>query len=200
MNGMKRILAVSLVAVLCLCLFGCGQEKPVQTAPSDATEEVTRPHKPILPIVTDPVVEFVDYTPVYVSTFGSVVLLATVPIEAWDGEEPDCAVREISAGGRISCGGKHEKEEPITQVIILEDLIPQSCAGWFRDMVKLEKITGTEKIHTHNVKDMSYMFYGCEKLKTLEISFWNVNKVENMTEMFGECTALDVLPRWYEQE
>jgi surface protein len=118
-------------------------------------------------------------------------------VEEWRSEESDCPPREISNGGRVKCNGEHEQEVPITKVLILEDLIPRVCGGWFRDMVQLEKIDGLEKLHTHQVSDMSFMFAGCEELSNLDIDDWDVSNVKDMTDMFKDCRSLTKLPKWY---
>ena len=41
-----------------------------------------------------------------------------------------------------------------------------------------------------NVKDMSYMFWGC-KLFNQDISNWDVSKVTNMLYMFGFCKSFN---------
>jgi surface protein len=125
------------------------------------------------------------------------ILLATVPVEEWHAQERACEPREISHGGRVKCNGEHEREVPITKVVILEDLIPRVCSGWFRDMLHLEKIDNMDKLHTHAVTDMSHMFAGCERLATVDFSSWDVSKVEDMTGMFDDCVALTQLPEWY---
>ncbi len=38
--------------------------------------------------------------------------------------------------------------------------------------------------------DMSYMFNGCESLKSIDISNFNTNNVTNMSYMFNECESL----------
>ena len=46
---------------------------------------------------------------------------------------------------------------------------------------------------TSNIKDMSFMFYGCENLKSLDISGWDTSNVEDMGAMFGNCINLKSL-------
>jgi surface protein len=47
-----------------------------------------------------------------------------------------------------------------------------------------------------NVKDMSYMFYGCRYFNC-DISNWNVSNVENMSLMFHDCTIFNAnLSKW----
>ena len=45
--------------------------------------------------------------------------------------------------------------------------------------------------YVSNVKSMSEMFYGCERLKSVgDLSNWNVSKVEDMSLMFYYCNNL----------
>lgn len=190
-NSGRRLLIGTLAAVLCVSLLGCEKTKePLE--PVESTEG-----KEILQSVTQNTAQYVTATPVYASSFGDTVLLATVPVQEWRGEEADCPPREISNGGRIRCNGDHEDEVPITQVLILEDLIPRVCSGWFRDMEHLEKVQGAEHLHTHLVKDMSNMFTDCKKLTQLDWSTWDVAALENTTDMFEGCENLENLPQWY---
>ena len=192
MNRMKRVALCLLAAVLCITAFGCGKNKKPQSDPP-----VERPDHAIMPGFENPDPKPVTYTPVYASAFGDTIILATVPVEEWHSQESDCPPREISNGGRVKCNGEHEQEVPITKVLILEDLIPRVCSGWFRDMVQLKKIDGLEKLHTHQVSDMSFMFAGCEELSNLDIDDWDVSNVKDMTDMFKDCRSLTKLPKWY---
>lgn len=189
----KRIAAGALAAGVSLCLWGCRKEKepfvPIETTEGGA----------ILPEINQPSIEEVRYTPVYASSFGDTVILATVPIMDWHGTEADCEPREISNGGRIRCNGTHEDEVHITKVLVLEDVIPRVCSGWFRDMIHLEKVEGASRIRTHAVKDMSHMFAGCEKLTEIDWDGWDVSALEDTTGIFDGCYALESLPDWYEQ-
>lgn len=190
MKFVKQVGLCMLVGALCIAGIGCAR----RTGPLPLTatqDQVIIPHSTV---PKEPIL----YTPVYATSFGDTVILATVPVEEWNSMEPDCEPREISNGGRIKCNGDHESEVPTTNVIILEDLIPRVCSGWFRDMIYLESIEGTNKILTHEVSNMSYMFAGCEKLEDLDVSSWDVSKVRDMTNMFKDCDSLDALPDWYE--
>ena len=44
-----------------------------------------------------------------------------------------------------------------------------------------------------NVKNMSYMFYKCSSLESLELPLWNTTNVEDMFSMFYGCTNLKSL-------
>lgn len=191
MKFMKRVGVFLVAGILCITVYGCGKNK-VSLPPIDPLDQ------PILPTQNTAVSTLATYTPVYASAFGDTILLATVPVEEWHSLESDCPPREISNGGRIKCNGEHETEVPITKVVILEDIVPRVCSGWFRDMIYLEEIDGLDKLHTHHVTDMSYMFAGCEKLTELDVSAWDVSAVTDMTDMFKDCYSLETLPEWYE--
>lgn len=188
---LRKLIALSLAALFCLSLFGCQrEEEPQITAPS-------REDKPILTVPTGSADTPVTYTPVYATAFGDTIFLATVAITQWQGEEPDCPAREVSLGGKISCGGEHEGEAPITRVVITEELHPRSTEDWFRDMVSLERVEGLEKLRTDSVTDMAHMFAGCVRLSHLDADGWDVSGVEDMTGIFDGCDALAEKPAWY---
>lgn len=193
MKILKRTALCLLSAVLCISAFGCGKKDNSLSDPPALDLD-----QPILQGFGNSSLKPVTHTPVYASAFGDTIILATVPVEEWHSQESDCPPREISNGGRVKCNGAHEIETPVTKVVILEDITPRVCSGWFRDMIHLATIDGLDKIHTENVSDMSYMFAGCEKLTTLDLSSWDVSKVTDMTEMFKDCYTLEALPEWYE--
>ena len=72
---------------------------------------------------------------------------------------------------------------------------PTSLYKFFCYLSELEIITGLEYLNTANVTDMSYMFYGCSKLTSLDVTNFNTANVTNMSSMFSSClslTSLDV--------
>lgn len=192
MHHAPKILLCALTTAVCLLSLGC-QPKTNTPTTIPSTEGSS-----LLPQTNTPTIEPVRYTPVYATAFEDTVVLAAVPVETWHGLEASCPSREISSGGRILCNGEHEKEIPITKVIILEDLIPRNCGGWFRDMIFLEQVEGTEKLRTHAVTDINHMFAGCERLTTLDWSTWDMSAVVDMTAAFDHCYALRTLPEWYQ--
>jgi len=60
----------------------------------------------------------------------------------------------------------------------------------FKDFKQLETIEGLEYFDTSNVISMSYMFRGCEKLLSLDLSHFDTSKVTDMSTMFYSCKAL----------
>ena len=72
---------------------------------------------------------------------------------------------------------------------------PTSCFKWFYNFSKLTTIQGIENLNTEEVTDMSYMFYSCCNLASLDVSKFNTAKVTDMSYMFHDCqglTSLDV--------
>ena len=70
---------------------------------------------------------------------------------------------------------------------------PTSCYMWFYSCENLTKIEDIENLNTQNVTDMSYMFYRCDGLTSLDVSNFNTQKVEDMSEMFSVCSGLKSL-------
>ena len=70
---------------------------------------------------------------------------------------------------------------------------PTSCYCWFYRCENLTKIEDIENLNTQNVTNMSYMFYRCDGLTSLDVSNFNTQKVEDMSEMFSVCSGLKSL-------
>ena len=70
---------------------------------------------------------------------------------------------------------------------------PTSLFEFFRSLTKLETITGLEYLNTANVTDMGYMFSGCSKLTSLDVTNFNTANVTNMSGMFSSCSSLTSL-------
>ena len=72
---------------------------------------------------------------------------------------------------------------------------PTSLRSFFKNLTKLETITGLEYLNTEKVTDMYNMFAFCFKLTSLDVTNFNTKKVTNMERMFSGCsklTSLDV--------
>ena len=60
------------------------------------------------------------------------------------------------------------------------DFRPTTTAKWFYNCNALKQIEGLEYLNTSEVKDMSYTFYGCSVLTSLDVSHFNTQNVTNM--------------------
>ena len=67
---------------------------------------------------------------------------------------------------------------------------PTSLKGFFKELTKLETITGLKYLNTEKVTDMSFMFSGCSELTSLDVTKFNTAKVTNMSYMFYNCNKL----------
>ena len=70
---------------------------------------------------------------------------------------------------------------------------PTSCKSWFESFSNLTTIQGIENLNTEEVKNMMFMFYGCKKLTSLDLSSFNTANVTNMNGMFNSCSSLTSL-------
>ena len=67
---------------------------------------------------------------------------------------------------------------------------------WFANMPNLEDVSCVEDQYDpkeYNVTDVSYMFYNCPKLKTVDLSGFDTSKATDMSHMFAQCTSLTTL-------
>jgi surface protein len=87
-------------------------------------------------------------------------------------------------------------ESKVTQVVFDPSFAgarPTSTYEWFDSMYLLEFITGMNYLNTSEVTNMSWMFSGCTKLKSLDLSSFNTSKVTLMVRMFSACSLLTSL-------
>ena len=68
-----------------------------------------------------------------------------------------------------------------------------STKYWFNNCSSLQTINGLVNLNTANVTDMSYMFYCCYSLTSLDLSNFNTSNATNMRNMFYYCNGLTVL-------
>ncbi len=67
---------------------------------------------------------------------------------------------------------------------------PVSCYAWFYEFKYVKGITDLKYLNTGNVTNMASMFYGCTKLKSLDLGSFNTVNVTNMKNMFTLCQEL----------
>ncbi|MBR5036303.1 MAG: BspA family leucine-rich repeat surface protein [Prevotella sp.] len=68
-----------------------------------------------------------------------------------------------------------------------------SLYQWFYWCSALTGITGLEYLNTENVTTMYNMFYSCEALTELDLTHFDVSKVQNSYQMFAQCTNLETI-------
>ena len=81
----------------------------------------------------------------------------------------------------------------VTKVVFdpsFADTRPTTTHSWFSDMTGLQSIEGMNYLNTSEVTDMSFMFYGCLKMTSFDLSHFNTTNVTNMNAMFSNCYKL----------
>ena len=70
---------------------------------------------------------------------------------------------------------------------------PTTLNSFFRDLDELQTITDLKYLNTANVTDMSYMFYSCQELSSLDLTNFNTANVTDMHSLFDYCSSLTSL-------
>ena len=79
----------------------------------------------------------------------------------------------------------------LTGLLYSGDLeIPSMLTGLFKGCSALESVTFGSSFDTSSVENMSYMFYGCESLASVDLFDLDTSSVENMSYMFYGCESL----------
>lgn len=83
----------------------------------------------------------------------------------------------------------------VVDATVERDYTPTSLHKLFSTLSSLERIEGQDLLRPliTRVKDISYMFYGCNKLTSIDVSGWNTANVEKMEHLFTNCQALTTL-------
>ena len=93
--------------------------------------------------------------------------------------------------------GWNDNSETIVSAIIDDSFANYteltSLAHWFSNCKNLETITGMNNLKTEKVTSMYYMFSGCEKLRSVDVSGLNTSNVRNMWGVFWYCSSLTEL-------
>ena len=92
--------------------------------------------------------------------------------------------------------GWHAQKEKIKTVVFDASFAiarPTTCNTWFSGCKNLTDIKGIEYLNTEKVTSMIYMFDGCTKLESLDLTNFNTAVVKSMTYMFNNCSTLTSL-------
>lgn len=88
---------------------------------------------------------------------------------------------------------KDEIKKNVTTVVFDKSFAsasPTTCRSWFNGFSQLTEIKGIKNLNTSEVRYMSYMFAGCSKLKSVDLTYMNLQNVEDMDNMFYYCLVL----------
>ena len=70
---------------------------------------------------------------------------------------------------------------------------PTSLNSFFQNLYELQTITGFKYLNTAKVTDMSYMFFNCLELSSLDLTNFNTANVTDMHSLFDYCLKLSSL-------
>lgn len=83
--------------------------------------------------------------------------------------------------------------EKVTKVVFdksFERYQPNTLHDWFAGCKNLTDIENLQFLRTENVTDMSFMFFNCASLKSLNLEGFNTSNVTNMESMFYDCQSI----------
>lgn len=73
------------------------------------------------------------------------------------------------------------------------DARPTTIFKWFDNMSNLTEITDMKYLNTSEVTDMDFLFSGCQKLASVDLSRFDTRKVTTMAMIFDKCWELKTL-------
>lgn len=88
---------------------------------------------------------------------------------------------------------KDEIKKNVTTVVFDKSFAsasPTTCRSWFNGFYQLTEIKGIKNLNTSEVRYMSYMFAGCSKLKSVDLTYMYSPYVKDMSYMFCDCSSL----------
>ena len=134
----------------------------------------------------------------YIATYDSVS--ATLTFEKYEGESLPSNSAWVK--DKQTVADIKRKLGNVTIVHIVFDksfstYAPTSLYKFFANLTKLKTITGLEYLNTEKVTNMSYMFFQCSSLTSLDVTHFNTAKVTNMNSMFESCSSLTSLDVTY---
>ena len=71
--------------------------------------------------------------------------------------------------------------------------LPEDSSNLFHSFKNVVRIDFSQCVDSSGVKNMSYMFYSCNALTSLNLSSFNTSRVTDMSSMFACCYALTTL-------
>ena len=81
----------------------------------------------------------------------------------------------------------------ITTVKIFDSITPRNTGRWFAGLEQITNFINLGNLKMHKNVSMEYMFYGCKKISTLDLSSFNTSSLTNMTGVFQDCLQLSNL-------
>ena len=130
----------------------------------------------------------------YIATFDSDT--ETLTFEKYEGESLPSNSAWVEDKMTVAAINKKIGNGTIVHIVFdksFSTYTPTSLKGFFKELTKLETITGLKYLNTEKVTDMSFMFSGCSELTSLDVTKFNTDMVTNMISMFWGCSSLTSL-------
>ena len=109
----------------------------------------------------------------------------------------NCFDAGLSKKGKILSWVEDKDSNGLYEITIgsEEKIFPNNCLGLFAQLTNLKELNGLEHINTYNCTTMSFMFYQCNNLASLDVTHFKTKNVEKMNFMFHglrKIASLDV--------
>lgn len=123
---------------------------------------------------------------VYASKIGNTLYIASYEISEMDGMQAT-AINDITLGGTIPSAND------ISKAVFVDEVKPLSTNYWFRSKSQMTEIENIENLNLSKVADTSYMFQGCNKLTSIDLTSLNFGNVVTTNNMFDSCMRLTTI-------
>ena len=87
----------------------------------------------------------------------------------------------------------HDIVETVVFDKTMDDAMPTNTSYWFANFIALKQIKNIQYLHTDDVTDMSFMFFKCGLLESIDLSGFNTEKVKDFQCLFYYCVSLKEL-------
>ena len=127
--------------------------------------------------------KLIPATPKAVWCEGTKSLTFYYDTRSYDQAEGVTKVFPINAQGDRSWAEVLPSVEHVTFDLSFVYFQPANCCAWFWNASKLKEVNRLDYLNTGNCRNMAQMFGGCTSITTLDFSFTDTSKVQNMSQM-----------------
>ncbi len=96
-------------------------------------------------------------------------------------------------GNKATNADWFEDRERVQKVVFKDKLYPDDVSLWFDQCTNLVEVEKPENLDLTRTERMMDLFYGCTKLKKLDVTSWDTSNVNNMHGLFSGCSSLTEL-------
>ena len=133
-----------------------------------------------------------ELTDVYVALYTNGTLVFN-NVDEFDEDLVSKKYGKIDVFGTNQVPPWYSDADSIITANFLNKVVPKSTARWFYFLTKLTTIQNISNLDTSRLTDMSYMFFACFDLQTVDLTHFNTENVTDMSEMFSNCSDINNL-------